>query len=107
TFEQLFDLGLLAGLHEFSELKPDRLDGGCRFGLRFGFWFRFGLRLRLRFGFRLRLRRRFSRLNVASDICFSCSDDGGKLADAAGELVGGGSLDRKRHINSHYSLPPT
>src|SRR5690606_6732809 len=60
---------------------------------------------RLRLYLRLRLRRRFSRLHVISDICFSRSDDGGKFADAAGELVGGGSLDGKRHINSHYLSP--
>src|SRR5690606_37556448 len=38
-----------------------------------------------------------------SNFRFGRSDDGGKLADAAGELAGGGSLDGKRHINSHYS----
>src|SRR5690606_17045158 len=71
--------------------------------LRFGL--RFGLRFRLRFGFRLRLRRRLRGLYIVviSNFRFSRSDDGGKLADASGELVGGGSLDGKRHINSHYS----
>src|SRR5690606_30146323 len=61
----------------------------------------------LRFGFRLRLRRRLRGLYLVAinNFRFSRSDDGGKLADASGELVGSGGLDGKRHINSHYSSP--